>query len=64
MGSLETPSRFQYSIPAGCHAIPADKLDLRPDAEIDEDILNPSPISLDSQKNVFFFWHSGYQDSE
>ncbi|KAI1824172.1 hypothetical protein F4861DRAFT_278560 [Xylaria intraflava] len=53
-------SSFEYSIPAGCHAIPANELDLRPDAEIDQDLLNPTPISLDSMKNIFFFWHSGY----
>ncbi|KAI1811595.1 hypothetical protein GGS20DRAFT_93319 [Poronia punctata] len=52
--------RYRYRIPAGCHAIPADELDLRPDAEIDEELLNPPAISLDSEKNVFFFWHSGY----
>lgn len=53
----------EYSIPVGCHAIPADELDLRPDSEIDHDLVNPKPISLDSIKNIFFFWHSGYESS-
>jgi hypothetical protein len=61
---VPTASSFDYTIPTGCHAIPAEELDLRPDAEIDQEILNPKPISLDSEKNIFFFWHSGFQDSE
>ncbi|KAI1437282.1 hypothetical protein GGR50DRAFT_645663 [Xylaria sp. CBS 124048] len=52
---------FEYSMPAGCHAILADELDLRPDVEIDHDLMNPPSISLDSMKNIFFFWHSGYE---
>lgn len=55
---------FDYTIPEGVHAIPADELDLRSDAEIDHDILNPKPISVDNIKNVFFFWHSGYESSQ
>jgi len=53
-----------YSMPAGCHVIPAEELDLRPDAEIDAAIMSPPPISLDSEKNIFFFWHSGYENCE
>ncbi|KAJ2970060.1 hypothetical protein NUW58_g9813 [Xylaria curta] len=60
---VSTPGPYNYPIPAGSHAIPAEELDLRPDAEIDQDIVNPEPISLDSQKNIFFFWHSGYEHS-
>lgn len=60
---LPAADESDYMIPAGCHAIPADELDLRPDAEIDQDIINPKPISLNSQKNVFFFWHSGFESS-
>ncbi|KAI0534914.1 hypothetical protein GGR58DRAFT_515741 [Xylaria digitata] len=55
------PDSLEYAIPAGCHAIPADELDLRPDAEIDEELVNPKPISTDTLKNLFFFWHSGYE---
>lgn len=60
---LPAAGESEYTIPAGCNAIPADELDLRPDAEIDQDIINPKPISLDNIKNVFFFWHSGFQSS-
>lgn len=49
-----------YRIPSGVHAIPTDKLDMRPDSEIDADLLNPSPPSTSHEKNIWFFWHSGY----
>ncbi|KAJ3553423.1 hypothetical protein NPX13_g10891 [Xylaria arbuscula] len=58
---VQTLPVLEYPIPSGCHAIPAEELDLRPDAEIDEDIVNPKPISTEWQKNIFFFWHSGYE---
>ncbi|KAF2768034.1 hypothetical protein EJ03DRAFT_328590 [Teratosphaeria nubilosa] len=48
-----------YPIPPGCHAIPYDLLDPRPDTDIDHAILNPSPIT--DVKNIWFFWHSGYE---
>lgn len=48
-----------YPRPAGVHEIPAGQLDLRPDPEIDRDLADPGPIT--SEKNVWFFWHSGYQ---
>ncbi|KAH9221732.1 capsule polysaccharide biosynthesis protein [Leptodontidium sp. 2 PMI_412] len=54
MESPPTP----YPIPLGMHVIPTEQLDLRPDSEIDHDILHPKPIS--SSKNIFFFWHTGY----
>ncbi|KAI3335165.1 hypothetical protein F4824DRAFT_501460 [Ustulina deusta] len=57
----QVPASLDYPIPAGCHAIPADQLDLRSDAEIDQDLVNPKPISTDTLKNIFFFWHSGYE---
>lgn len=47
-----------YPIPPGLHPIPTNLLDLRPDSEIDHDLLHPKPIS--NQKNIWFFWHSGY----
>ncbi|KAI1505688.1 hypothetical protein F5X99DRAFT_367370 [Biscogniauxia marginata] len=50
---------LDYPIPAGVHAIPDTVLDLRPDSEIDYDILHPKPVSS-SEKNIWFFWHSGY----
>ncbi|KIX06740.1 uncharacterized protein Z518_04716 [Rhinocladiella mackenziei CBS 650.93] len=53
------PQQYDYHIPAGLHAIPADLVDLRPDPEIDETLLHPPPIS--DEKNIWFFWHSGYK---
>jgi hypothetical protein len=47
-----------YPIPEGLHAIPLDLLDLYPDSEVDLDLLQPKPIS--DEKNVWFFWHTGY----
>ena len=47
-----------YPIPAGLHPIPTNLLDLRPDSEIDHDILHPKPVS--NEKNIWFFWHTGY----
>lgn len=47
-----------YPIPPGVHAIPTHLLDLRLDPEIDHDLLNPKSVSDD--KNIWFFWHSGY----
>lgn len=47
-----------FAIPQGLYRIPDHELDLRPDSEVDHDILNPKPIS--DEKNIFFFWHSGY----
>ncbi|KAK5631127.1 hypothetical protein RRF57_006842 [Xylaria bambusicola] len=60
---VQTLPLLEYPIPAGCHAIPAEELDLRPDAEIDQALANPKPISTEYQKNIFFFWHSGYETS-
>ena len=47
-----------YPLPAGVHVIPTHLLDLRPDSEVDHDLLYPRPVS--DEKNVWFFWHSGY----
>ncbi|POR35832.1 Uncharacterized protein TPAR_03961 [Tolypocladium paradoxum] len=47
-----------YPIPEGVDAVPHEQLDLRPDAQVDQDLLHPKPISGD--KNIFFFWHSGF----
>lgn len=51
---------YPYSIPAGVHALPSSELDLRPDAEIDALLLRPTPVPEGHEKNVWFFWHSGY----
>lgn len=51
---------YEYPIPPGVHAIPPDDLDLRPDAEIDALLLHPSPVPEGHEKNIWFFWHSGY----
>ncbi|MCJ1412160.1 hypothetical protein MMC19_006252 [Ptychographa xylographoides] len=47
-----------YPLPAGVHAIPAHLLDLRPDSDVDHDLLHPRPVS--DEKNIWFFWHAGY----
>lgn len=49
---------MDYAIPTGLHAIAEHDLDIRADFEIDQDILNPKPVV--DEKNVWFFWHSGY----
>jgi hypothetical protein len=51
-----------YPLPAGLHVIPEHLLDLRPDSEIDHDLLHPKPISEADEKNIWFFWHSGYRN--
>jgi len=49
---------MDYQIPTGVHAIPEHLLDLRPDSEVDADLLNPPPIT--SEKNIWLFWHQGF----
>jgi hypothetical protein len=56
----EKTMEVDYDIPAGVHPIPDELLDLRPDSEIDHDILHTKPVS--SEKNVWFFWHSGFSN--
>lgn len=46
-------------MPAGLHAIPTSMLDLRPDHEVDHDLLHPKPVT--DEKNIWFFWHAGYR---
>jgi len=47
-----------YLIPKGVHALSSSTLDLRPDSDIDRAILSPQPVT--NEKNIWFFWHSGY----
>lgn len=47
-----------YSIPAGLSPIPEEQLDLRPDVEVDHDLLHPRPVS--DEKNVWLFWDTGF----
>ncbi|TVY40878.1 putative glycosyl transferase [Lachnellula subtilissima] len=49
-----------YSMPKGMHAIPGHLLDLRPDAEVDHDLLHPKPVT--DEKNLWLFWHSGFKN--
>jgi len=51
---------MQYRIPDGMHIIPAENLDTRPDSMIDEELTNPKAIAEGNEKNIWFFWHSGY----
>jgi hypothetical protein len=55
-------SNMTYPLPAGVHIISTHLLDLRPDSEVDHDLLHPKPISADDndEKNIWLFWHSGY----
>lgn len=57
---LDTMGPQNYPLPVGLHEIPAHLLDLRPDAEVDCDLLNPKPIT--TEKNIFFFWHKGFDN--
>ncbi|KAF2444913.1 hypothetical protein P171DRAFT_431700 [Karstenula rhodostoma CBS 690.94] len=47
-----------YALPKGVHALAASGLDLRPDTLVDYDILNPASVT--DEKNIWFFWHSGF----
>lgn len=49
---------MDYPMPIGVHAVPEHLLDLRSDDEIDRDLMNPPPVR--DEKNVWFFWHSGF----
>ena len=49
-----------YPLPTGVHAIPTHLLDLRPDSEIDHDLLHPKPVT--DEKNIWFFWHAGFKN--
>ncbi|KAH8797942.1 hypothetical protein F5884DRAFT_687497 [Xylogone sp. PMI_703] len=48
-----------YPVLESLYEIPHELLDLRPDDDIDHDLLNPKPIS--SEKNIWFYWHSGFE---
>ncbi|KAK8066288.1 hypothetical protein PG997_013035 [Apiospora hydei] len=47
-----------YPIPAGLTPIPEEQLDLRPDSEVDHDLLHPRPVS--DEKNIWLFWDTGF----
>ncbi|KAK5988720.1 Glycosyltransferase afumC [Cladobotryum mycophilum] len=47
-----------YPMPEGCRPTPKHLLDLRPDSEIDHDLLHPKPVT--DEKNAWFYWHTGY----
>lgn len=49
-----------YTIPDGLYAVPDQLLDLRPDSEIDHDLLHPQPVA--GEKNIWFFWHGGFSN--
>ncbi|KAK8034321.1 hypothetical protein PG993_009316 [Apiospora rasikravindrae] len=49
---LPIPSR------RGFPPIPEEQLDLRPDSEVDHDLLHPRPVS--DEKNIWLFWDSGF----
>ncbi|KAJ4418098.1 hypothetical protein N0V82_005761 [Gnomoniopsis sp. IMI 355080] len=49
-----------YPVPKGVHSIPETQLDLRSDNEIDTLLQAPPPVPNGHERNVWFFWHSGY----
>ena len=51
-------SNTDYHKPEGVQVIPQEQLDLRPDTEIDHDLLHPAPVR--DEKNIWFYWHTGY----
>ncbi|KAJ5669443.1 Capsular polysaccharide synthesis [Penicillium macrosclerotiorum] len=50
---------MEYPLPPGMHVIPSQVLDMRSDVDIDFDLMHPPPVT--GTKNVWFFWHSGYE---
>jgi hypothetical protein len=50
---------MKYEIPNGVHEIPTDQLDLRTDAQIDQDLLHPAPV--EDEKNIWIFWTGGFE---
>ncbi|KAI1106437.1 hypothetical protein F4804DRAFT_330232 [Jackrogersella minutella] len=51
-------SSIGYPLPRGLHAIPSKLLDTRSDIEVDHELMHPNPAW--DEKNVWFFWHTGY----
>lgn len=51
---------MKYQLPSGMHVIPPEYIDVKSDSMLDEDLLNPRPIVEGNEKNIWFFWHSGY----
>ncbi|KAH8678433.1 hypothetical protein BX600DRAFT_452059 [Xylariales sp. PMI_506] len=56
--NIMADTAISYDIPKGLYAVPEQLLDTRPDSEVDHDLLHPAPVT--SEKNIWFFWHSGY----
>jgi hypothetical protein len=48
----------QYPLLKGLHAIPEKLLDMRPNFAIDGTLTRPPDVT--NEKNLWFFWHSGY----
>ncbi|KAK9235356.1 hypothetical protein V1525DRAFT_410203 [Lipomyces kononenkoae] len=53
-----TATGLNYEIPEGLYAVPDHLLDLRPDSDVDHDLLHPRAVT--DEKNIWFFWHSGF----
>ncbi|KAI1127257.1 hypothetical protein F5Y10DRAFT_243224 [Nemania abortiva] len=49
---------YDYEIPEGLYKVPDNLLDLRPDHDVDHVLLHPPPVV--DEKNLWFFWHSGF----
>jgi hypothetical protein len=51
---------MDYLIPEGVLEISPETLDLRPDSEINHDLLNPKPVR--DEKNIWLYWHGGFSN--
>ncbi|RCI16310.1 hypothetical protein L249_2820 [Ophiocordyceps polyrhachis-furcata BCC 54312] len=51
-------STMTYPLPEGVCAVAPERLDLRPDADIDTTLTTPQLVR--DEKNIWFFWHDGF----
>lgn len=56
MWAMDPPEQL---LPEGVRKIPRELLDLRPDADLDRELVQPK-LPVVGDKNVWFFWHQGY----
>ncbi|EME47157.1 hypothetical protein DOTSEDRAFT_85718 [Dothistroma septosporum NZE10] len=51
---------MDYELPKGLHVVPDHLLDRRSDAEVDNSLLSPPEVQ--GEKNIWFFWHQGFEN--
>lgn len=56
-----TTTDTNYPVPKGLYQIPDELVDTRPDADIDQELAQYTPVTDD--KNIWFFWHNGYENT-